>query len=282
MKYIPLLIALMTIATSAIAQAQRPLIIAHRGASAYAPENTTAAIELSWEMNADGAEFDIYTARDNTVVAIHDTDTSRVTDGKIVKTIAETDSADLCGIDVGTWKDKKFSGICIPTLDQVFENIPPGKLMVIEIKDKPETVAHTAAAIRRTGKSMDQFIIISFKMEVCDEARKLLPEIPVYWLDSPKKPKPGEKMKPFTNKVIEEGLAHNLPGINLNYKGVTEQLVKDAHAAGLKLLVWTVDEPDDIRRMAEWGVDAITTNKPDLALKIVTEMAETKSAGAQN
>src|SRR6476646_6938394 len=118
--------------------AAKPLIIAHRGASIDAPENTLAAFKSAWPQGADGIETDIRLTADGRVVCIHDEDTRRVTGGQQVLVIANTRYADLKPIDIGGWKGPKWRGEAIPTLDDALDAVPAGKYAFIELKSGSE------------------------------------------------------------------------------------------------------------------------------------------------
>ena len=117
---------------------QKPLIIAHRGESFNAPENTMAAINLAWERDAEAVEIDVQLSKDNELVVIHDMDTKRLTG--IDKKVKDQTLAELKKLDVGSWKDITFKDERIPTLDEVLATVPTGKKLIVEIKSGPEMV----------------------------------------------------------------------------------------------------------------------------------------------
>jgi len=121
------LAALMTALAATVAAAAEPKveIVAHRGASFDAPENTVAAIKLAWEQKADASEFDVYLSKDGKIVVIHDATTKR-TAGDDMK-VALTNLDELRKLDVGKWKNAKFAGEKIPTLEEMLATVPSGK-----------------------------------------------------------------------------------------------------------------------------------------------------------
>lgn len=270
MKYL----VLSTMLAVAVAGADaKPLIIAHRGASAYAPENTTPAIQLAWDLKADGAEFDVYLTGDEKVMLMHDKTTTRTAPGTNF-TMKKAKSSDLEKVDVGAWKDKAFEGTTIPYLEDVLEIHPEGKIMVIEIKDGPETIAPTKAAIKATGRPIEEFMIISFNWDTCLEARKQMPDLEVYFLESAPKDEATGKRLPFKSDILKKVKDANLSGVDLDRRGVTPELVKECHDMGMKFLVWTVDDDEEVARMTKYGVDAITTNRPDTARRAMEKALE--------
>jgi len=114
------------------------LIIAHRGASDSAPENTLAAVRGAWAEGADTLEVDVHLTRDGRLAVIHDPDTQRTTG--IPRVVAETTLAELQQLDAGRWKDARFAGEQIPALDDVLAIIPPAKRVFIELKSGPEAI----------------------------------------------------------------------------------------------------------------------------------------------
>jgi glycerophosphoryl diester phosphodiesterase len=110
------------------------LIIAHRGASHDAPENTLASFKLAWEQKADGIEGDFYLTKDGKIVCIHDKTTKRTSGQKVELDVAASTLAELRKVDVGAWKDPKYAGEKMPTLEEVLAIVPAGKVFFIEIK----------------------------------------------------------------------------------------------------------------------------------------------------
>lgn len=133
---LPLLVALFS-PDALFAQAQVE-IIAHRGASHNAPENTVAAIKLAWQQDADGSEFDIWLTKDGKIAVLHDKDTKRTTG--VTKLVHQTTLAELRSLDAGKWKAPQFAGEKIPTLEEMLATIPPQKQVFIEVKCGPEIV----------------------------------------------------------------------------------------------------------------------------------------------
>jgi glycerophosphoryl diester phosphodiesterase len=239
-----------------------PLIVAHRGASAYAPENTLPAFQLAWDLNADGVECDVYLTRDRQVMVMHDKDTVRTAGGAKLL-MNDSDSVELRKLDAGAWRGTWFAGTRIPFLEEVLANTPPGKRQVIEIKDGVATVAPVKEIITRLPH--EQVAIISFKFDVCVEARRLMPDIEVYFLNDTKKSKETGEYPPYPEDMLQKVKDARLTGVDVDYHAVTRKLVEDARALDLKFWVWTVDDEKAVEEMSRIGVDAITTNLPNTA-----------------
>ncbi len=233
-------------------------IIAHRGASYLAPENTMASVLLGWEKGAD-VEVDVYLSKDGRIVVIHDSTTKRTSGGVDLK-VSETDSQELRKLDVGSFKAPQFAGERIPYLEEVIATIPPGRKLYIEIKCKKEILPALRQMIEGSGRK-SRIVIICFDLDVATESKKMI-DVPTYWLKGTDKIKDTEQWIPHDPNLAQTAKARGLDGIDVHYAGVTEEFVRGVRAAGLKLYVWTVDDPDEAARLVALGVDGITTNRP--------------------
>jgi glycerophosphoryl diester phosphodiesterase len=237
-----------------------PELIAHRGESYDAPENTMAAFHLAWKRNVKAIELDVHLTKDGQLVICHDKDTNRTTGREFV--IKESRLEQLRPLDAGRWKDERWSGEKMPTLAEALATIPNGARCFIEIKVGPEAVPATVKAIRECAKSPKQLAIISFKAETVAEAKRRLPEIDAYFLADFKQDKETGAWSPSVDELIQQAKQVRADGLDLSYKGpVDRAFVKRIKEAGLKCYVWTVDEPAIARQFADWGVDGITTNR---------------------
>ncbi len=226
--------------------------IGHRGASYLAPENTVASANLAWESGADAVEIDVYLTKDNRVMVIHDKDTKRTCTGKKNLTIKDTPSVLLRDLDAGSWKGAKYAGEKIPFFSEILETVPEGKTLVVEIKCGSEILPHLERVLEKSGKA-EQVVFISFGWNTILDTHKAFPENNCYWLSS-------SKMN-LKNKM-EQAAEAGLTGVNLHYKITDEETVKEAHALGLEVLAWTVDDPAEAQRLFEMGVKSVTTNRP--------------------
>lgn len=225
-------------------------IIAHRGASFDAPENTVASARLAWKQNADAVEIDVYPAADNRVVVIHDHSTKRV--GGADYKVTETRSSKLRKLDVGSWKDKKYADEKIPFVGEILKTIPDGKTLVIEIKSGSEILPFLKKAIDKSGK-IGQVKFISFGWQTILDTKKAFPDNKCYWLSSAKE---GLAAK------IDESAKLGLNGVDLQSKIIDQQVMAQCKKLNLEVLAWTVDDPVEAKRIADLGVLGITTNRP--------------------
>jgi glycerophosphoryl diester phosphodiesterase len=243
-------------------------IIAHRGASYDAPENTMASVRLGWERRAD-VEVDVYLATDNQIVVIHDATTKR-TAGVDLK-VKETSSQELCQLDVGSFKSQEFAGERIPLLADVIATIPPKQRLFIEIKCGKEILPYLQPLIVESGK-MSQIVIIGFGWETVIASKELI-DVPTYWLKGTEKVKETEEWIPHDPDLVRKVKDSGLDGLDVHYAGVTEEFARAVKACGLGFYVWTVDDPDEAIRLVNLGVDGITTNRPDWLRKQLRDRA---------
>ena len=233
-------------------------VIAHRGASYLAPENTMASVMLGWEKEAD-VEVDVYLTKDNRIVVIHDKTTKRTGDRDLK--VAETDSQELRKVDVGRFKSEQYVGEKIPFLGEVVATIPAGRKLYVEIKCGPEILPFLGKVIDDSGKR-PQIVIIAFDFDTIVAAKKRMPDIPAYWLKGTEKDKVTRRYIPHDVGLVAKVRAVGLDGLDLHYAGVSKELLDAARAAGQKLYVWTVDDAEEARRLGELGVSGVTTNRP--------------------
>ncbi len=231
---------------------RRVKVIAHRGASHLAPENTLASINLAWEHGADIVEVDVHLTKDRRIVAMHDPTTER-TAGTDLE-IATTHSRRLRRLDVGSHKHEDFAGETIPFLEEVLDTIPPDRHLFIEIKCGPEILPVLDEVLTQSGKR-SQVALIGFDIETLKAAKEILPDVPAHWLCDKKAWWPP-------GSLAKKAKAHGLDGVNVHWSAVTWRLARAVRRARLRLYAWTVDTGDDASRLHALGVDGITTNRP--------------------
>ena len=276
---------------------QKPLVIAHRGASAVAPENTRAAFEKSIEFGADYFELDCRLSRDGKLVVIHDPDISRVSAKNTP--IVEMQMRDLRLVDVGSWFAPEFSGERLITLEEAFELASSRIGVYVEIKstvdetplipnmlevvEEVQTVSGShwwrlmEAAYRLSADSVvtarvvinairahnDRCRIVaqSFSPIIATVFRHEAPDLQFEFLgmDLPEPPN-------IWRHYVEYGRRIGVAGFNFNKESMTPERVAAFHEMGATCAVWVVDEPEDIAACVRCGADAIITNKPDICL----------------
>lgn len=258
------LFAFWTAVTFYGATAPAQLIVAHRGASYDAPENTLAAFRLAWAQGADAIEGDFHLTQDGRIACIHDADTKRVTDNAASWNVTETAWERLRTLDVGRWKGEAFSGEKIPSLAEVLAVVPPDKKFYLEIKGGPDRVEPIARVLSAGPLKPDQIVIITFNAETVARVRERLPEIKTYWLVGYKQDEKTGDWKPTLDEILptlDRIRAHGL-STQANAEIVDEVFVQHLRSAGYEFHVWTIDDPDSARRFRDLGADSITTNRP--------------------
>lgn len=225
-------------------------IIAHRGASWIAPENTLTSSRLAWEKSADAVECDIWMSGDNKIICIHDATTKRTTGEEF--RVNETDSKVLRKLDAGSFKDEIYRGEKLPFLHELIKTVPKGKELVVEIKCGTEVLSGLSTTINKYGKGRE-ISFICFNFDVIAETKKLFPGKRCYWLCSN-----ADLLEATLSRIPGAGLE----GISLTYRLIDEDVMKKASELGLEVFAWTVDDPDEARRLIALGVKGITTNRP--------------------
>lgn len=231
-------------------------IIAHRGASHDAPENTLAAVRLAWSQGADAVEVDVHLTADERLAVIHDPDTQR-TSG-IATRVASASLGELQQLDVGSWKAPTFAAERVPALDDVLALVPVGKRIFVEVKSGPEAIGALVRSLARSRLSPAQIVVISFDLEVARRAKQQLSRCEVCWIverDSP-------EGRLGVEEIVRRTRAAQLDALDLEAEWVDEAWATQARANALKLYVWTVDDVALAQRLDAWAVRGITTNRP--------------------
>lgn len=236
-------------------------VVAHRGASHVAPENTLAAVELAWRLGADAVEVDARLTQDERIVVIHDETTER-TAGTCLE-VAATGSAHLRRLDVGRHKHPRFAGEHIPFLEEVLGTVPPGRQLFVEIKCAWAILPLLAETIVRSGKR-SQIVLLGFDLDTMKAAKELLPDVPACWLCDKR------VLVSYDLSLVEQAKACRLDGLDVHWTGVTRRFARAVKAAGLKLYIWTVDDPAQAIRLQVLGADGITTNHPGRLRRWIT------------
>lgn len=238
-------------------------IIAHRGASNDAPENTLAAVRLGYQQRADGVEIDIHLTKDDQIVLMHDFDTGRT--GGVKKKIVDQTLTEIQQLNVGNWgsfTNKNFNEKA-PTLKDVLKEIPPGKKLFIEIKVGPEIIPALERDLKEAKQRPEQLVIITFNYETAKAARKTFPQLKTYWLVGWSKDKVTGEYPNF-DETLAKAKAAGVNGLDLNFNWpLDKEKIQRLRAEGLEWHVWTVDDPAKARELIAAGVDSITTNRPE-------------------
>ena len=238
----------------------RPLVFAHRGGSKLAPENTMRAFDAGLAAGADGLELDVRLSRDGVAVVVHD----RLLD----RTTGATGP-------VGGRTAAELAGLGVPSLRDVLARYSRTRI-IIELKEQGAALARTVIEEVRRAQAVERVCLGSFSAGALRAARGIDPQVATSggrmdvrlalyrsWINL------GPGRVPYQ--------AFQVPEISGNTRVVSPRFVKLAHRAGLVVQVWTVDEPDDIRRLLDWGVDGIISDRPDIAAQVVIDWTARQS-----
>lgn len=238
-----------------------PFIVAHRGASAEAPENTLPAFELGWEQGADAIEGDFFLTKDRQIVCIHDPDTKQVAGHKLI--VADSTLEELRRLDVGKWKGSAWQGTRIPTLAEVLETVPGDKKIFIEIKCGPEILPVLKDELEKSGLDDEQIVIISFHADVISGVRQRFPGIKANWLTGFRLK--GGRLEPSLVEVLDTLKETGATGLGSQaHERLDRKFIEAIRMAGYEYHVWTVNEPPVAHRFARMGAQSITTDVPGL------------------
>lgn len=257
----------------ALVQSSRPLIIAHRGYSAAAPENTLPSFQLALLAGADFVELDTHHTRDGVPIVIHDGTLDRTTDatnrwgGKKLPVETRT-AADLQTLDAGKWFDAQFAGTKLPLLTKALDTIQGGGGMTLI--ERKEGDAATMARLLTERKLVNRVVVQSFDWQFLREFHQLCPDQVLGALGVPKCFADGRK-PPSNDKKLSaawlDELAKTGAKLAVWNKEVTKEAVALAHQRGLKVWVYTIDEPKLADDLLDMGVDGLITNNPGLLWK---------------
>lgn len=250
---------------ASVAHVEAQVVVAHRGASYDAPENTLAAFRLAFAQGADGIEADFHLTQDQRIVCIHDADTARTGGKKLV--VADSTLAELRQLEYGGWKHPRFHGEVLPTFAEVLLSVPEDRLFVIELKTGPEIVPLLVAELQRLQANPANLLIISFQSATVRESKRLLPQVRAHWLTSYKQDTQTGRWAPTMAQIaatLEESQADGL-GSQAQRAVLDASFLVELKGRGMREFhVWTVDDPTDARYFRGLGAIGITTNRPGL------------------
>ena len=232
---------------------RRVLIIAHRGASAYAPESTQAAIQTAVRLQADMIELDVQLTRDHRLVIFHDERLERTTNG--TGELIRQRYAALARLDAGAWRSPRFAGERILLVSQALKLIPRRCRVNLELKrtTHPQLLLRQLARCLRWTRSLQQVLLSSFHPSLLALSKRAQPRVATALLC---------RRHPY--QALQQALRLGCVALHPHASLVTPALVQQTHAAGLRLHAWTIHRLQEARRLIRFGVDGLVTNRPDL------------------
>ncbi len=239
-------------------------IVAHRGASYKAPENTIASFKLAFEEHTDFIEGDFWMTKDNEIICIHDPHTKRVTNKKIKLNVISSTLHDLKQLDVGSWKGSEYGGSSIPTIQEVLQIIPQDKGIFIDVKDEREIFMQKLSEIvKQSSVPSESFRIIAFNPDTIRLSKKYLPEIKTYWLFGWYFSKTKYAVSLAQRKLIKTLEALECDGVDLYAAPyIDKKLVEYLRKNNLDFCAYNVENQQAALKLITLGADALTTDSP--------------------
>lgn len=238
------------------------MVIAHRGASMHAPENTMAAIRKAVDDGANWVEIDVQETADGKVVVFHDSDFKRV-GGKSLA-IWDVKSQQLPGIEIGSWFRPEFAQETTPSLAEVLEVCRDKSGVLIELKyyGHDQQLEQRVIDIVEQAKMQDQVMVMSLSYPGVQKVRKLRPD----W-----------KVGLLSTVAVGDITKLDVDFLGLNSRAATKHLIERAHRNSIEIYVWTVNDPIDISTMTSRGVDGLITDTPETAFNVLAQRKELKA-----
>lgn len=232
----------------------KPLVVAHRGGSLTAPENTLAAFKNALNIGVDRIELDVQLSKDDIVIVIHDEKINRTTNGKGV--IRFMDYSQIGSYDAGCWFSDHFKGEKIPSLEEVMTLVKGKSTLLIEIKNQDnlyEGIEQEVVKLIHKHNATSWCVVQSFNYGSLLKIHELDPDIRTGWL----------AVKPPTVKIINKKIDISfISEININQRFASKKAVDFIHGLNKKVFVWTVNKPARMKKIIQHGVDGIITDDP--------------------
>jgi len=256
-------------------ETKRPLVIGHRGYPQFAPENTVPSWKLALAAGADMAELDYYHSKDGVLVVMHDPTLDRTTDatnkwgGKRISVASKT-MAELKTLDAGSWFDAKYAGTKVPTLNEALDTIQGGGGMTLI--ERKEGDAATCVKLVRDRSILNRVIVQAFDWQYLKAYHELEPEQVLGALGPPKVlpdgSKAGDRPKELNAAWLDLVKASGAKAAVWNQE-VSKAAVKLAHERGLKVWVYTINDPELANKLLDMGVDGLITNNTSLIWRTI-------------
>lgn len=252
-----------------------PVNVAHRGASALAPENTIEAFRLAVEAGAGGLELDVHMTRDGHIVVIHDATVDRTTNGSgavsemTLEELRRLDAGHTFSPDGGSTRPYRGRGVRVPTLREVLQEFPVVAVN-IEIKAGTPGIEETVLGVLREANALGRALVVSTPHDIVKRFRKVSGghvstgasrwEIGVFYISS----------RVRLERLVRP--AYDALQVPLRHRGipvVTPRFVRAAHARGVRVDAWTINQADEMRRLLDLGVDVIMTDRPGTLAEVL-------------
>ena len=232
----------------------QPLVIAHRGASREAPENTLTAFCLAWRQGADAIETDLRLTADGEIVTFHDADGRRTL--RDPRRIRDLTLPELKSLDAGIWKHSRWQDEKVPTLAEALASVPDGKRIVLELKE--DLVAELSSDLPTSVR--DRTTLIAFDAGIISKAKRRLPECRALWLFSDYSSVPSKERGTLLAQRIRE---LGVDGVDLRHgPRLNTALLAPLRDEGRIIFTYTVNHCASVRRCSRLELDGLTTDRP--------------------
>ena len=252
----------------------RPMVIAHQGGEGLRPSNTMLAFENAMALGVDVLEMDVHSTSDGALVLIHDDTVDRTTDGTgrvndfTLAELQQLDAGEYWTADDGATTPYRGQGVHIPTLDEVLTAFPQMKFN-IEIKQVEPSISAPLCQALRGHSLTDRTLVASFHPTAMNEFRAACPEVATSMVE--------DEIRPFFilntvflgNLYRPPGTAFQVPEYSGSLHVLTPRFVRGAHGNNVAVHPWTIDDPADMARFLDMGVDGIITDRPDLMIELL-------------
>ena len=271
-------VALLTPAAPEFAffESDRPMVIAHQGGEGLRPSNTLIAFENAVDLGVDVLEMDVHSTSDGTLVLIHDDTVDRTTNGSgrvkelTLAELQQLDAGDYWTPDDGATYPYRGQGVRIPTLEEIVTAFPEMKYN-IEIKQVDPSIAVPLCKLLRHFGLTDRALVASFHPTAMDEFRAACPEVATSMVE--------DEIRPFfiLNTAFlgslyrPPGAAFQVPEYSGSQHVLTPRFVRGAQRNNVAVHPWTIDDPADMERFLDMGVDGIITDRPDIMIEVLQE-----------
>lgn len=248
-------------------ESHAPAIVAHRGYSNVAPENTLASTRKAIEVGADWCECDVYRTADGAIVLMHDDTVDRTTNGHGAVTALTL--AEIKRLDAGSWKDPAFAKESVPTLVEYLALLKGTSCKAL-IEIKQQGISDRVVGIIRDAQMVDRAAVISYHEDVVKEIRTLEPRLSCGFLYGNTKRWQTIEPRWRADWIVNHARKCDASFVDLDYSMLSAELMAELRQRKIIVWAWTVDDPNLMDTLLRWGVAGITTNRPDELRKLLT------------
>lgn len=235
-------------------------LIAHRGESYDAPENTLASVNLAWQKGAQIVEVDVRMTGDNEICVIHDKNTKRTTGKNLTVKKAKLDA--LKKLDAGSWKGEEFKGEPVPGLKEILDNVPKGGTLVLDLKGNENLPERLSQYLAQSHLRKEQVEIIAFNWKTLIRSRQLMPHHKMLWLLDAWAIWGLFLRGRFPGAIIERLREKGIEGVNMEDSClITKNVIQKFSEHNIPVYIWTINKPRRAAKFLRNGAQSIATDR---------------------